>query len=345
MTPRAELTPPSDYARELRALLPPGAFAASPRRLLPLAAHLLVVVAGYLGCRYASSAGVYLLLALVIGHSLACVGLLAHDLSHNCILRPGPLRYLLEVPVWAINLVPATVWHRVHNQTHHVHTNTPDDPDRPFLLSERSWPVRLYARLLYPHRRTLRWNPLVAFHFVPYIVRNIAAAFYPGAGKPDVVPFKPAYTPGQRVRVVFELAVIVALQLGIFLAVGSRWEAYLWASPAAVLVTSAVIMGYIFTNHFTNPLGEITDPLAATTSVVVPPVLDRLHSNFSYHTEHHLFPQMNPHYYPEVSRLLREKYPARYHRVPILVAWRALWTGEEFVPDKRPTADNPPPSA
>ena len=67
-------------------------------------------------------------------------------------------------------------------------------------------------------------------------------------------------------------------------------------------------MMYVFTNHFLNPIDE-TDPLTATTSVIVPRWLDLLHCHFSFHTEHHLLPRMNSRYYPHLSNLLSTLYP------------------------------------
>jgi fatty acid desaturase len=68
------------------------------------------------------------------------------------------------------------------------------------------------------------------------------------------------------------------------------------------------------------------------------PVFDWLHSNFSYHTEHHLFPNVSADFYPLVSKLLLEHYPTRYHRIPLAEAWRLLWKGEEHIAETAPTA-------
>jgi fatty acid desaturase len=94
-------------------------------------------------------------------------------------------------------------------------------------------------------------------------------------------------------------------------------------------------MAYVFTNHGLNPFCEINDPLGSSTSVEVHPVFDKLHHNFSYHTEHHLFPGMNSDYYPEVGRILKEKYPDRYNRIPFVDAWRRLWKNNEFLADDK----------
>jgi fatty acid desaturase len=71
-----------------------------------------------------------------------------------------------------------------------------------------------------------------------------------------------------------------------------------------------------------------------TTSVVVYRIFDRLHLNFSYHTEHHLFPGMNSDYYPKVSQLLTERYGNRYNRIRFGDAWNRLWKVPVFASDE-----------
>lgn len=320
----------SCYVNKIRAELPPCAFLPAPRKLWIIFGHLALVVSAYLTLRFSSSMIVGLFLALVIGHSLACMGFLTHELAHGAIVRSRRIRYALEFLFWGLNLIPATVWRRVHNQTHHIHANTPRDPDRPFVESEETVRTRWYTRLFYPNRRSVAWNPLVALHLVGYTARNVVAAFYRPPGKPEVVPAVPSYTTRQRAFIGLEILGIVAIQAGVFLLVGRSWVAYLWASPLAYAVTSAVAMGYIFTNHFLNPVTETHDPLLGTTSVIVPHFVDRIHIHFSLHTEHHLFPGMNSDFYPLVAKALVEHFPERYHRLPLGSAWQQLWKREAF---------------
>ncbi|MEO6750977.1 MAG: fatty acid desaturase, partial [Chthoniobacteraceae bacterium] len=134
-----------------------------------------------------------------------------------------------------------------------------------------------------------------------------------------------------RLAILAELVVIVALQIGIWWLMGGDWLRYVFAVPVALLTASSVAMSYIFTNHFLNPLCEHSDPLVGSTSVIVPRWLDWLHDNFSYHTEHHIFPSMNPRYYPLVAKLLMENFPERYNRLPFREAWRRIWEQEEFI--------------
>ncbi len=67
---------------------------------------------------------------------------------------------------------------------------------------------------------------------------------------------------------------------------------------------------------------EINDPLISSVSLRVPKIVDALHLNFSYHTEHHIFPHINSDYYPMVQELLEIHYPGRMNLLPALEAWR-----------------------
>jgi fatty acid desaturase len=317
----------------LRPLLPDEAFRPDPAKLVPAGLHLVVILAGWLAFRVLPPL-LWPLLTLVIGHSIACCGLIAHELSHRSIVRGRYLTYPLELLLWGINIVPPTLWRRLHNESHHLRPNALDDPDRAYVAGERSAATLAFAFLFFPSR-WFKYNPLCLLHFLTYVGRHAAAVWYPGASKPAIASFKPAYRMRDRAWIAAEFGFIALIQLLIFFLVGESWTAYLFAGPLAVCVTSVVIMVYIATNHMLNPLGDGRDPVAATTSVTVPPLLDRLHSNFSYHTEHHLFPSMNSKYHPLLSRLLRERFGASYRSLPLAEAWSGLWPVEYFMPAPR----------
>jgi fatty acid desaturase len=320
----------SDYVRAIKADLPLEAFAPAPIKLAKMLGYLSLLSAAYLALRVASSVLILFLLSILIGQILACVGFLNHELSHGAIIRRRVPCYALEFLFWALVFIPATVWRRVHNQTHHAHANTPSDPDRAFLRSEESAVTRWYTRIFYPNRRSPKWNPLVALHLVPYVARNALASFLPSRTKPVFVPALPYYSGTQRLAVVCEILMIVVIQIGIFEIVGRSWFKYLWASPVAYLITSAMTMSYIFTNHFLNPISETSDPVRGSTSVTVHAAFDLLHEHFSLHTEHHLFPGMNSDFYPLVAKSLRLRFPESYNRIAIGAAWKRLWDRDAF---------------
>ena len=168
------------------------------------------------------------------------------------------------------------------------------------------------------------WNPLVLAHFFPYIVRNVLAAFLPPSKKPRIVPSLPSYRSGDRPKTLAELISILLLQTAFGAWVGWDPVRYALLGVLPVLLASSVIMVYVFTNHFLDPIRPTADPLLCSTSVVVPRWVDWLHGNFSYHTEHHVFPSMAPRYYPILSRALSREFPERYRRIRIGVAWGKL---------------------
>lgn len=312
----------------IRAKLPPAAFQPAPQRLWHVAIHATIIAAGYAGLRAYPAVG--LLWSIVIGHSLACAAFVAHEISHNAVVRNRPIKYLLELLIFGLNVLPPTMWNRLHNDAHHGHANTPTDPDRPYLESERTRATGWYTAWLYPSDEIWPGNILVLAHFVSYITRNVASVFYRADRKPAIITHKPAYRPAERRGVAVELVVIAWMQYGVYVAVGRSMSAYLWASPIALVVTSAVIMAYVFTNHFLNPISQTHDPLSGTTSVQVPAWVDRVHSHFSYHTEHHLFPALNSDFYPAVSAALKDTAPETYHQLPIVEAWRRLWAQPRY---------------
>jgi len=85
-------------------------------------------------------------------------------------------------------------------------------------------------------------------------------------------------------------------------------------------------MSYIATNHFLNPLTETNDPLANTLSVTAPRWLERLHLQFGYHVEHHVFPTVSGRHAPAVRDALRRLYGDRYLTMPHARALRLLYT-------------------
>ncbi len=325
------LKPHGEYVKEVKGLLPADAFAPAPGKLFFLTVYFLLLLITYFLYRYINNIIGYLFLTFVATHCLSCIAFLAHELSHHSIIKNKRIQYPLEVIAWAINLIPATMWDKVHNHTHHGHTNTPEDPDRLYFVAEKSKSTSIYTNLFYAHKKGVKWNPVVLLHFIPYIFRNIISVFYAKNKKPSIVPFKPKYTSRQKRMIAAELVVIVLFQAGIYYLVGKNVLAYLFAGPLSYMFTSAILNVYIYTNHFLNTVNDEHDPVLGTTSVHVPAFLNKLHFNFAYHTEHHLFPSMNSKYFPELSRILREKYPDRYNYLEIKNAWKRIWNNDDFI--------------
>ncbi|HWA26651.1 MAG TPA: fatty acid desaturase [Lacunisphaera sp.] len=333
--PFAPMMAQADIDR-IKAGLPPAAYRVAPGKLAVMLLHAGIAATGFWLAGRTGLAWPLVPLALVTGHSLGCIGFLAHDLAHGSVVRHRPTALALERVFWGLVLISATVWRRVHNQSHHAHFNTVLDPDRMFLADERRATTVWYVRIFYPNAETFPWNPLVLLHLVAYVGRNTVTSLLPGKSKLAVVPAKAAVHAGDRRAILIDLGIIAGLQALLWLLTGRQAAVHATMLILSYAVTSALTMAYIFTNHFTDPLHAEPDLLHGTTSVIVPAWLDRLHSHFSYHTEHHLFPGLNSDYYPVVSAHLARAFPGSYSRIPILEAWRRLWRNAMFVPPPGP---------
>lgn len=324
----------AEYVRALRARLPKEAFAPAPSRILVWLTHMLVVWGGIALGLASGELWVQLVLMPIIGHSMAGIVFLTHDLSHGSILRSARRRYPLEVLGWTTVYMPATMWRHIHHELHHRHTQTVRDCDRLPLASEWTPAARVYA-LSYPSRATPWWNVFVWTQVALYAVGNTLVSLRYGVdpNRPDS-PYVYTYAPRAYARLCAESALLFGMRGLVFWLADFSVLTWLLLDFFPFLIGSAIMFGYIATNHGLNPLGETVDPVRASLSVSVPPLVDRLHSRFSFHTEHHLFPSMDPRWYPEVSRLLVETFPERYQRLPFWEAWRRLFQRSPYVPDE-----------
>jgi len=309
----------ADYIRDLRPLLPAEAFRPNPWAYLPICIHVAIIVTGWFATQWVPHV-TWPLVGLVIGNSAAAICLYAHEVSHRSVTTNKWLLYPTEVLLWGLVAIPATLWQRVHG-AHHAHTNGDDDTDRRFLPHELT-PVGLVAAATMFPNRVLRYSFTVFLYGILFPWRHTIAMLYPGKSKPDFVTAKPRYSTADKLHVIGELLFIVALQT---LIAKLTHGAYFWAGILPLFITSAVVASYVLTNHGLRPVDDGHDVLAASTTVTVPKFVDVLHSNFSYHAEHHLFPTMNAKYYPLVADLFAKRYPERYHRIPFLQAWSGLW--------------------
>ena len=317
----------AEYIKEIKSLLPKEAFAPASDKLPVMFAYLIALLVLYFTFRLTQQTFVYIILSLALAHCLASLGFFAHDLSHRAIIRKARYRYPLEVLLFGVNLLPATLWDHLHNRTHHVHLKAVKKPAEHFShISSR--PEKWYKKFFLPTKRAYKFNPLTRLHFLAYLLGNYIAAIEAEQANLKGGPVKGKYSKKQKRRIWLEIGVIIFLQLMIFFGTGADWWAYFWAGPVAYLLTFFILMAYIFTNHTihsVNALQEVDDPLLTTISLEVHPLFNKLHLHFAYHTEHHLFPSLNSDYYPLVSKTLREKYPEKYNYIRLQDAWRELW--------------------
>jgi fatty acid desaturase len=167
-----------------------------------------------------------------------------------------------------------------------------------------------------------------------HLFRNLSDILLFNEGKSEypVASFK--VTTKERQAIALELMVILSLHLTIICALGFHPAKLILSYFLPIWIGFAGVMFYIYTNHLLCPMMENNDPLLNTLSVRVPRFFNCLHLNFSYHTEHHIFPSLNSDYYPLVQTLLQEYYPDRFNLLNIGEAWYLLLNTPRYYKDE-----------
>jgi fatty acid desaturase len=304
------------YARDIRPHLPFEVFRPVPGRLVWLPVHLAIITGAGAAVVLASPPWyVALGCALVAGHSWGCLGFLAHEALHHAVVRNRTVEKLVGYAGFGIYGLSPTLWVAWHNQAHHGNTGKPvADPDGFGTL--RFWEKSRVVRALETFAPGSRRVQSALFLFVWFSVHSLLVLLFHSERNGY-------YARVSRRTVYAESGTMLAFWVGVLALVGP-WR-FLFVYGVPVLVANAMIMSYIATNHFLNPLTETNDPLANTLSVTGPRWLERLHLEFGYHVEHHVFPTVSGRHAPAVRDVLRRLYGDRYLTMPHARALRLLY--------------------
>lgn len=301
------------YAARIKPHLPKNAFKPAPARLLGGLAYLLIVIAGIITIgMFPFNLWINVGIALILGFCYASMGFLGHEILHGTVVRKHWLRDLLgAIAFWPLSTGPK-LWRKWHNINHHRHTQDEEkDPDSWITVDqiEKSRLLRWIYRLPFSVRAFSAFVSLT-FTFTMHSIKMFNT-------------FINDFNEKQKKAVWLEIILPWTTWIGLLFIIGPlKW---LFAFVFPLLIANFIVMSYISTNHRLNPLVPVNDPLANSLTVTVPKWIDVLHFNFSYHTEHHLFPGMNPKYYPLVKKHIKQMWPERYHEMPLTKALKALW--------------------
>lgn len=157
-----------------------------------------------------------------------------------------------------------------------------------------------------------------------YSFRNLILVLWFNRKCVDFVPAAFVVNAKERWAIARELCVILIIHLTILV--------YLHFEPLKLVLGYFLPIGigyagmifYIYTHHMICRMTSVNDPLVNSVSIRVPRLFNILHLNFSYHTEHHIFPGMNSDYYSRVQELLKIYYPERFNLLSVQDAWRLL---------------------
>ncbi len=284
------------------------------------------------------SAGYYLLIhhfswwlgpivAIVIGHTFACMGFLAHDICHGGTIKKLWLRDMLAGIGFSPLFIGPYLWRRWHNADHHNNTQVEGvDPDHLFTIEDyKNNPILRWLYRISPLARNLIIFSSFAYRMDQQMIRMVIV--YMRSSKT---------TPSQRFVLLWQLLVPLSLWIGGSLALGT--QVFWWGYFVPLLIGNAVAISYIATNHFLNPLADGRDVLATSLSVTLPRGLgwlDPWHQHFGAHVAHHLFPGSPGKYSRLIENKVAELWPDRFHTMPITTAlvllWKTPWVYEDKV--------------
>ncbi len=256
------------------------------------------------------------ILGLAIGHSVGCLGFVGHEICHGGAIKNQKLRHFLAGIAFSPFGIGPYLWSRWHNASHHGHTqHTELDPDRLFLIDEyKENPV-----LKWLHRMSPKARNFVIFSFFSLMMtqHNITMAI---AYLKD-----PQSSPRDRAVILFQFFLPKILWIGLTAWMG--WEVLLLGYVLPLLIGNAIVIAYISTNHFLNPLADHNDVLASSLSVSLPKWLewvDALHCRFGAHVAHHLFPHAPSRHARKIEKHIARLWPDRYHAMPLTRALKLL---------------------
>ncbi|WP_396032981.1 fatty acid desaturase family protein [Candidatus Cyanaurora vandensis] len=321
----------AEYVKKLRPLLPDEAFLPSFNKVWILLINVVILILGWGTASYLDQWSWYLLwlylpLTLVMANSVIVLLFSTHNLLHSSAIRNSYLRQIISLLGLALLWMPPTLWKVVHNREHHTKTNSRYDPDRSYLYEQPKTWGKWLQNLFVPSTEV---HPLflsigLGHAWGVHTLRNLSSVLFFNNGLTRYSPAAFKVSAKERGSIALELLIIIGIHLSIL--------SYLQFDPVKLILSYFLpiwigyggILFYVYTNHMLCPMTALNDPLVNSLSLRVPKLFNLLHFNFSYHTEHHIFPGMNSDYYPLVQELLKTLYPDRFNLLDARAAWLLL---------------------
>lgn len=314
---RWEQSSVQQYAREARVHLPAAVFQPVPQRLLWLPIHL-GIIAAIATWTVATQAPWYLALpgALIAGHSWACLAFLAHETLHHAVVRNWLVEKLVGYCGLGLFCLSPTLWVAWHNQAHHGNTGNPDhDPDAYGMW--HVWEQSAVDRALVTASPGSGRKRTFLYPFFTFSLHSLVVLL-------SHSQHKNYYARISRRVVYAEAGAMLLFWIAVLGLVGPWYFLFLYVVP--VMVANGVTVSYIATNHFLNSLTTINDPLVNSLSVTSAGWIEKLHFQFGYHVEHHIFPTVNGRHAQALRDVLQKLYGERYLSLPHARALRLLYT-------------------
>jgi len=343
----------AEYTKKLRSLLPTEAFLPNHSRVWILLINAAILILGWGIASYLNQWSWYLLwlylpFSLVMGNSIIVLLFSTHDILHSKAIRHPFLRWVVSLIGLTMLWMPPTFWKVVHNREHHNKTNSLSDPDRNYLYKQPNNWGKWIQNLFVPSSEVRSFWLVVGMGHAwgVHTFRNLSSVLLFNNELTQYTPTAFKVSSKERRAIALELFLIIGVHLAILFYLDFHPIKIILSYFLPIWIGYAGIMFYIYTNHMLCRLTSVNDPLINSVSIRIPKIFDVLHLNFSYHTEHHIFPGINSDYYPRVQTLLQTHYGDRFNLLDAGEAWRLMlqtprhysnentfidWTGEKIV--------------
>jgi fatty acid desaturase len=321
----------AQYVKKLRPLLPSRAFLPDYNSIVICFINMMILILGWGIAEHLDRWNwyflwLYLPLSLIMGNSVIVLLFSTHNLMHSKTIENPLLRWAISLLGLTMLWMPPTLWKAVHNREHHNKTNALQDPDRNYLdRQSKSWGKWIQNLFVPSDEVNLLFLAIGMGHaWGVHTFRHLTSVLLFNNSLTDYTPAAFTVNSRERRAIAIELLAVIGIHIGIL--------SYLDFHPVKLILSYFIpiwighggAMFYIYTNHMLCRMTDINDPLINSISLRVPKIFDLLHLNFSYHTEHHIFPGMNSNYYPLVQELLKAEYPERYNLLDARKAWQLL---------------------
>lgn len=320
-----------NYRQQIRKAVPEKFIKPHAGNLLWFPVHFAIIAASLWALTTNFSWWLGPILSLVIGHSFACLGFVAHEICHGSSIRSPFWRDVFGAAGFSAFGIGPYLWKRWHNVDHHNNTNVEGvDPDHLFTIED------------YKHNPVLR-----GLYRLSPLLRNIVVFSSFGYRMTQhstnmLVTYlkSPKSTLRNRVTLIVQSVLPLAAWIAVTLSLGT--QVFWWGFFLPHLIANAIAISYIATNHFLNPLADERDVLATSLTVTLPPVLkwlDPWHSYFGAHVAHHLFPGASSRHARKIEAKVAELFPNDYHSMPLFTALKLLWKTPWVYEDKETLID------
>lgn len=306
-----------EYNREVSLTLPKATFKRSPYRLgygVVFLGTSIAIVSTFLSMEVPLILKIPL--SLIFGVCLGGLAFVSHELLHGALVKSKKIQTVLGYIGFTPLMISPTYWRFWHNTLHHGNTQLLyKDPDA--FPTKMIWKRSKFMQFVFPLSPGSGTVRSYFYFFYWFSFQAFLNQSYMRFGNK-------MWDKMNHTKVTVEFVTQVALVVGYLAFIGPSNWLLLFVIP--FMIQNYTVMSYISTNHNISPYTKINDPLVNSLSVSNHPLLEKLHMNFGYHTEHHLFPSMPMSSAKLVHNKLKEMYPDRYQFMPKVSALKILYS-------------------